>query len=253
MNNVTLISYPSHRDDSLLCLTDIRSRYMMPFASRFRVADFVLRNAAAVAAKKTFIFSNTFDDLQYYVQKHPYYKNDETSQTQIVLETAHTLAQSAKLILTNPTQYYIIYSGDSPCIVDFEPLLWKFKSKKGGAVLYMLNFDGRPSMARTALLCDKKTLSGVIQKALKEKVQSPNIFEMIINRMILKGIKREKVDAYCAPLQTVPDYYNATFDAFLNRGIWDKIFGDPFMKSGIQVARYARIGQSADIARSYIS
>ena len=151
----------------------------MPFAARFRVADFVMRNAAAVDAKKTFIFSNTFDDLAYYVEHHPQYRHNETYQTKVILETSHTLAQVSKLILAEPTQYFIIYNGDSPCLIDFEPLLWKFKAKKSGALLYMLNFDGRPSMSRTALLCDRKTLTGVMQKALKEKVQSPNIFEMI--------------------------------------------------------------------------
>lgn len=253
MNNVTLISYPSHRDDSLLSLTDLRSRYMVPFASRFRVADFVLRNATAAGAKKTFIFSNVLDDLGHYVENHPQYRSDEQVKMKVVLESSFSLSQCAKMIMENPTQHYIIYNGDSPCLIDFEPALLAFKAKKKNALLYMLNFDGKPSMSRTALICDRKSLQSVINAALKEKVHSPNIFEMIINRFIIKGIKRATMDAFCRPLQNIPDYYNATFEAFRDSAVWNTVFGDELLKSGIQVARYAMIGPCADIRRSYIS
>lgn len=42
MDNVTIISYPGPKDNSLLSLTDTRSRYMLPFGGRFRVIDFTL-------------------------------------------------------------------------------------------------------------------------------------------------------------------------------------------------------------------
>ena len=253
MNNVTLISYPSHRDNSLLSLTDIRSRYMVPFAARFRVVDFVLRNATAASAKKTFIFSNVLDDLESYVENHPQYRNDEQVKMNVVLESSLSLSQCAKMILDNPTQYYIIYNGDSPCLVDFEPALLAFKAKKKNALLYMLNFDGKPSMSRTALICDRKSLQSVITAALREKVHSPNIFEMIINRFIIKGVKRATIDAFCRQMQNIPDYYTSTFEAFRDSSVWNTVFGDELLKSGIQVARYAMIGPCADISRSYIS
>jgi glucose-1-phosphate adenylyltransferase len=226
---------------------------MVPFASRLRVVDFVLRNATAVEAKKTFIFSNVLDDLTLYVRSHPQYRNDEDARTHVVLENSFSLSQCAKMILTNPTQHYIIYNGDSPCLIDFEPALAAFKAKKKSAVLYMLNYDGRPSMSRTALICDRKSLQSVVNTALKEKVHSPNIFEMIINRLIIKGIKKEKLDAFCRPLRSIPDYYNSAFEAFHDRGVWNTIFADPLLKSGIQVSKHAMIGRTANIARSYVS
>ena len=253
MNNVTLIAYPSHRDDSLLSLTDLRSRYMVPFASRLRVADFVLRNAAAVEAKKTFIFSNVLDDLTLYVKSHPQYRDDEQVKTRVVLETSFSLNQVSKMILTAPTQHYIIYNGDSPCIIDFAPALKAFKAKKKTAVLYMLNYDDRPSMSRTALICDKKSLQAILTTALKEKIHSPNIFEMIINRFIIKGVKKETLDAFCRPLISIPDYYYSAFEAIRDGKVWNTIFGDPLLKSGITVSKHAMIGRSADISRSYIS
>ncbi|HEY1406900.1 MAG TPA: hypothetical protein VF857_09845, partial [Spirochaetota bacterium] len=254
MNNVTVISYPSHRDDSLLSLTDVRSRYMVPFAGRFRIADFTLRNAAACEARRTIIVSNVFDDLSHYVQSHPLYRNDEKVQTKVFLETKITLAQCAKLILSKPTQLYVIYNGDCPSLIDFEPILWKFKAKKkSGALLYLLNFDGKPTMARTALVCDRKTLEGAFNRLLKEKTPSPHVFEMIINQFIIKGVKRDTVEAYYRPIRNVPDYYHANYEALRDPQIATRIREDDHLLSGISVSSYAFLGQGANVSSSHIA
>ncbi|HNX59019.1 MAG TPA: hypothetical protein PKK43_07955 [Spirochaetota bacterium] len=254
MNNVTVISYPSHRDDSLLSLTDVRSRYMVPFAGRFRVVDFTLRNAAACDAKRTIIVSNVFDDLSIYVQNHPLYRNDEKSQTRVFLETKITVAQCARLILSKPTQLYVIYSGDCPSLIDFAPLIEKFRKKrKSGAVLYLINYDGKPTMARTALICDRKTLESAFKRLQKEKAQSPHVFELIINQFIIRDVKRETVEAYCRPLKNVPEYYHANFEAMRDPAIATRIREDDYLLSGIKVASYAFLGQGADVAQSHIA
>jgi ADP-glucose pyrophosphorylase len=254
MNNVTVISYPSHRDDALLSLADLRSRYMVPFAGRYRVVDFTLRNAAACEAKHTIIVSNVFDDLQHYVQHHPLYRNDEKASTRIFLETKLTLAQCARLIFAKPTPHYVIYSGDCPTMIDFAPLLWKFKTKrKSGAVLYLINYDGRPTMARTALICDRKTLDVAFKKLLKEKRHAPHVFETIINQFIIRGVKRETVDAYCRPAKNIPDYYHANYESLRNPEIAMRMMDDENLLSGISVSSYAFLGPGANVSSSHIA
>jgi len=254
MNNVTVISYPSHRDDSLLSLADVRSRYMIPFAGRFRVVDFTLRNAAACEAKRTIIMSNVFDDLSLYVQSHPLYRNDEKAQTKVFLETKITIAHCAKLLLAKPTQLYVIYCGDCPSLIDFNPLIERFRKKrKSGAVLYLLNYDGKPTMARTALICDRKTLENAFKRLQKEKIQSPHVFELIINQFIIHEVKRETVEAYCRPLKNVPEYFYANFEAMRDPEIATRIREDDNLLSGIKVASYAFLGAGADVALSHIA
>jgi len=254
MNNVSIISYPSHRDEALLSLTDLRSKYMIPFAARFRVADFALRNAAAVSARRTIIFSNVMDDLSEYVHHHPNAVNNETASTKVYLETRLTVAQCARTILSKPTAFYIIYNGDCPSIIDFEPALKKFKHKnKGGALLLLLDYNGKPSMARTALLCDRKSLEAMFSKAIKEKDHSPHIFEMIINKFIMKGIRKEVISAYLHPLSNIPEYYHSNFEALRDKNVSSIIFDDPHLKSGMNIETHTFLGQGADVSSSHIA
>jgi ADP-glucose pyrophosphorylase len=253
MNNVSIISYPSHRDNSLLSLTDLRSKYMLPFAGRLRVADFTLRNAQSCSAKKTLIFSDAHDDLVHYVQHHPLGRNDEQVTTKVYLETKLTIAQCARILFTKPTAWYILYNGDCPSIIDFDAIIKKAKAKKtAGPVLYLLDFDGRPSMSRIVLLCDRKSLQNFFSKAVKEKKQSPHIFEMIINNFILKNIKRENLQAYFRPLLSVPEYYHANFEAVRDKQISQLIFNDPHLRSGMNIIDHSYFALGSDVSSSYI-
>jgi ADP-glucose pyrophosphorylase len=254
MNNVSIISYPSHRDEALLSLTDLRSKYMIPFAARFRVADFALRNAAAVSAKRRIIFSNVLDDLTEYVHHHPNAVNNESVSTKVYLETRLSVAQCARALLAKPTAFYIIYNGDCPCIIDFEPALKKFKLKnKGGALLLMLDYNGRPSMARTALLCDRKSLEAMFTKAIKEKDHSPHIFEMIINKFVMKGIRKDVIGAYLHPLSNIPEYYHSNYEALRDKNVSSIIFDDKYLKSGMHIGNHTFLGQGADVSSSHIA
>jgi ADP-glucose pyrophosphorylase len=227
---------------------------MIPFAGRFRVADFTLRNAVACEAKRTVIVSNVLDDLSHYLHHHPRFRDDEKVQMKIILETKLSLAQCARHIFTKPTQLYILYRGDAPILIDFAPLLWKFKTKKKrGALLYLVNYDGKPSLSRSVLICDKKTLDDAFKRAMKEKHHSPHIFELIINQFIIKGVRREVVDAYCRPIENIPEYYHANFEALRDAQISEQIRNDPFLTSGISVRSYAFLGQHANVSASHIA
>ncbi len=226
---------------------------MVPFAGRYRVVDFALRNAVACDVRRTIIVSDVFDDLAHYVESHPQYRNDEKVQTKVYLETKISLAQCARLLFAKPTQMYILYNGDCPLIVDFEPLIWKHKAKKAkGAVLYMIDYDGRPTLARTALICDRVTLEGAFRRAIREKVHSPHIFETIINSFIIKGVKRDTVPGYCRPISTIAEYYHANYEVYRDEEVSRTVFADEHLKSGMNIRGYAFLGAGSDVRESYL-
>lgn len=227
---------------------------MVPFAGRFRIADFTLRNALACSAKKTLIFNNTPDDLHEYVTSHPLYRNNQQYTMKVVSELKLSVSQCARQLFAKPTAWYIIYSGDSPSILDFNSIIAGLKKKKkAGPVLYMLDFDGKPTLSRLVLLCDRRSLESVFAKFIKEKTHSPDIFEMIINAFILKGTKREKLSAYYRPLLSVPEYYHANFEALRNTETYNLIFNDEHLKSGMNVTDFSFLGTYSEVSTSHLS
>ena len=70
MEDFTIISYPASKDNTLLSLTESRSRYMLPFGGKFRVVDFTLRNSFSSGARSTIIYNNFEDGLEDYVDHY---------------------------------------------------------------------------------------------------------------------------------------------------------------------------------------
>ncbi|MCU0847702.1 MAG: hypothetical protein MUD12_07425 [Spirochaetes bacterium] len=253
MNDFTIISYPGARDNSLLSLTDTRSRYMLPFGGRFRVVDFTIRNSFSSGARRTIIYNNYDDGLEDYVNLYGPFQDMKFPPIKVVSREYSDIRVSYNLIMDSNTDYYVIYNGDNPSIIDFTEIVKKFKSKKTGAMLFRLVMDGKPSMAYKVLIADQATLLDVINIAIEEGRESPNIFEMIINIMVNSGISKSSFEAYYWPIKSVVDYYR------LNRGIiWTpELFGmlyrERIIQSQIKAEGYAYLGKHARIKNSLIS
>jgi ADP-glucose pyrophosphorylase len=227
---------------------------MVPFAGRYRIADFTLRNALACNAKKTLIFNNTQDDLLEYVTSHPLYRNNQQYTMKVISDIRLSVSQCARHLFAKPTAWYIIYNGDCPSVLDFGGIIGSLKKKKkAGPVLYMLDYDGKPTMSHVVLLCDRRSLESVFTKFIKEKKHSPEIFEMVINAFILKGTKREKLSSYYRPILSVPEYYHANFESLRDTGIYNLLFRDEYLKSGMNVTDYSFLGTYSEVSSSHLS
>jgi ADP-glucose pyrophosphorylase len=253
MIDATIISYPGHKENSLLSLGESRSRYMLPLGGKFRVIDFTLRNSISCEAKNTIIFSGMEDGLIEYVKGYSSEDEDKPDPIRIVNSEHPDLMTAQTLIAETMTPYYIFYNGDNASIIDFKELFSHYMAKKSGAVIFGLDIDGKASMAHKILVTDKKTLMGAIKKSKKEAEHSPDIFEMIINRLMIDGIKKAHFKAEYFPVKTVPDYYNLNRKIIWDERIFNLLFMEKIIKSQITSTGFAHIKQGAKIISSFIS
>ncbi len=248
MENVTIISYPAARDDELLSLTESRSRYMIPFGGRFRVVDFTLRNSWAVDAEHTLIYSNIIDGLDDYITHH-----DRADSVKVVSEQFSDLQYCHDLIEEHDTSIYILYNGDNPSIIDFSEILKRFRAKKADALLFLIDINGKPSMANKLLVTRRRRLLKVVDRVLKEGHTAPNIFEMLMNFIINSGIKRDSYVAHYWPIKNIPDYFNGNREVIWNREIFNLLYEEKIIQSGIESEGYALLGEEAQVSNSFIS
>lgn len=250
MNDWTIISYPSPRDNLLLSLTESRSRYMLPFGGRFRVIDFTIRNAFASNSRSTIIYNNVEDDLEKYVNA---YGEEGYSPIRIVNREFSDLHFFRDLIVEAGAAYYIIYNGDYPSIIDFSDIVKKFQAKKGDSLLYRMVINDKPSMAYKLLVTGRKALLKTITRLMKDKRPSANIFETIINAMINAGIRKTTFHAHYWPITNVPDYYALSRKVIWDRELFNLIYGDNKIRNQIMTDRYAHVGEHGRIVNSFIS
>ncbi len=253
MEDFTIISYPGTRNDLLLSLTESRSRYMLPIGGRFRVVDFTLRNSFTSGARSTIIYNNRDDDLGEYVDRYGPFGEMKFPPIKVITREYSDIKVCYNLILESNTEYYVIYNGDNPSIIDFSSIIRKYKAKKTGAVLFRLNLDGKPTMAYTVLISDQQTLLNVVKSAIKEKRSAPNLFEMIINILINEGIAKSGFDAYYWPIKNVPEYYTLSRDIIWDPDIFAMLYREQIIKSHIASGGFAHVGRHGKVVRSFVS
>ena len=253
MDEVTIISYPGTKNPSLLSLARGRSKYMLPFGGRSRVVDFTIRNSMISGARRTILFSNVKDNLEDYVEHYGPFRGENFPAVKVVSKEYSDIHVCYDLILDSNTNYYIIYSGDDPALIDFREILGLFKQSKKKAMLYKLEFSGQASLAYTVLITTQKALLKVINAAIEEERKAPNVFDMIINMMLNEGIEIGTYGITCWPLQNIPDYYNYTMEVVKSRELFSLIYKESAIKSWIQYEGYANVGVNADIQNSFIS
>ena len=251
----TIISYPSAKDSLLLSLTEARSRYMLPFGGKFRVVDFTLRNSFSLGADHTIIYSNIEDGLGEYVDRYgPFEAGDGgLPAVRVISQEYSDLAFCQELVMESDTNHYIIYNGDNPSIIDFEHIINRFRKKSADAILYLIDINGRPTMANKLLVTRRKSLLKAIKKAIKEDRHAPNIFEMIINMIINAGVPRETYRAHYWPVNNIPDYYNANREVIWNRDIFSLLYREKMIQSRIIAEGYAHIDRHAEVINSFMS
>ncbi len=245
--DATIISYPDTAVSNLLSLTAQRSKYMLPFAGKFRVVDFIVGNAREVDAR-TIIYSNVNDDLAQYVALH---EVDEHKIT-VVVNEFNSIDFCYRLIRDSDSAYFIIYNGDNPGIIHFAHLIERFVKMKKPAALFKMHFGGKARMAHRILVSNKKALLATLRLALKHEHVSPNIFEMIINMMVNEGLPKLEFSCMYWPLSTVVDYYNYNYEVINNPEFSKRIF-DGHIHSKIKLYRYSMLGPFANVVQSFLS
>ncbi len=248
MENVTIISYPAARNDELLSLTEARSRYMIPFGGRFRVVDFTLRNSWALDAESTIIYSNIIDGLDEYITHH-----NRADSVTVVSEQFSDLQYCHDLIEEHDTSAYILYNGENPSIIDFSAIMKRFRASKSDSLLFLIDINGKPSMANKLLVTRRRKLLKVINRVLKEGHTAPNIFEMLMNFIINSGVKRATYRAHYWPMKNVPDYFNSSREVIWNQEIFDLLYEEKIIQSGIESTGYAVLGEEARVSNSFVS
>ncbi len=252
MEDITIISYPGTDNNSLLSLSGSRSKYMLPFGGKFRIVDFTIRNSISSGSKRTIIYNNYRDDLENYVEKYGPFEGMKSPPIQVISGEYSNIRFCYNMIRNCNTNYYAIYNGDNPSIIDFSDLIKNFKSKKRKAVLYKLKFDKRATMAYSILVTDQKRLLNAIRSAIDEGRESPNIFEMIINIMMNKGIRVGAFKAHYWPLKNIPDYYYSNIEILRNPELFSLLYKGSVIETKIQTSSIARVGMNARIVNSFI-
>lgn len=253
MSDFTIISYPGTKDNSLLSLSEERSRYMIPFGGRFRVVDFTLRNSFSSGARSTIIYNNFDDTLEDYVKLYGPFDDSKFPPIKVVSRDYSDISHCYQIIMESNTEYYIIYNGDIPSIIDFNDIIKRFKKSGDKAILYRININGKPSMSNRILAATQEYLLDVVNQAIEEQRNSPNIFEMIINIMLNSGIKKKSADAMLWHMQSVNDYYDLNWQILKDRELFDMLYSEKVIRSMITAEGYAHLGKHAKVSGSFIS
>jgi len=252
MNSLTVFIYPSARDNSLLSLTDFRSKFMMPVGGKFRIADFALRNALTADPYQIVMYSDVFDDLHPYLETHPINQKTKCKIIPIV-DDSLDVKELAKTVKKHETSHYLIYCGDNPALIDFGAMYdYYIKKKKNQTVLFQLKNSEKASMANTALMTTKKNFISVLTEAIKQKRNSPHLLEMINNMLINKGVEKSTHHADIWPVRNIPDFYSLNYN-LLSGDLFKTIYTDPILTGGIKTDQPAKIGPNANISSSFIS
>lgn len=249
----TIISYPGQHNDYLLSLADNRSRYMLPFGGRFRVADFTVRNSFSSGADSTILFNNLDDGLHDYVEKYGPFTNVSFSPISVVTTESSNIETIYETISEVNSKYFVLYNGDNPSIIDFAKLIENFAKSKSPATLYKIEINNIPSMAHKIVITEKDILIKTIEKAIQEKRTSPNIFEMTINMMLHNNIKKENFKCHYWPIQNIPDYYNLTREVISNSEIFNLLYTEKIIQSKIEAPGYANLGENSVVTNSFMS
>jgi len=253
MEDVTIISYPSTEQYQLLSLTEGRSRYMLPFCGKFRVVDFILGNATQSGARRTIIYSDVEDDLAAYVNRYGPFEDEKFPPVKVLTGGFSDARFTYNLIMDSNTSFYIIYNGDNPSLIDFAKLMQRFRKSRAHSVLYKLKFNGKATMAHRVLVVRQRVLLDVIDRAIKDRSSSPSVFEMIINNLINKGIRKDTFPIYCWPIHSVAEYYRHNMEILQNKEMVDEIFYNSLLESKIKFYGYASLGGNANVKGSFIS
>ncbi len=254
MEEVTIISYPGPRKNNLLSMAQMRSRYMMPFGGRSRVVDFTIRNSMVSGARKTIIFNNWDDDLEEYVENYGPFKGTKFPPIKVVSRDHADIKTCYELILDSNTDYYIMFNGDNASYIDFAAVMAEFKKKKKRkALLFKMNFGGTANLAHTILVTNQKLLLEVINSAMDEGRGAPNVFDMIINIMLNRGIDSEVFNVLYWPVRSIPEYYAFNMSVLRDQELFRLLYADSSIKSWIRFEGYARLGVHSRIQHSLIS
>ncbi len=252
MDEVTIISYPAARDNALLSLTQDRSRYLLPFGGRFRVADFTIRNSFAANARRTIIYSNIQDNLEEYLSANGDFKNEKFPRLKVVASENQDIELLYKLVLDSNTSLYVFYNGDNPSIIDFASIVHRFRKTRKHAVLYKMHFGGHATLAYTILVANQKMLLGVINRAMDEKRQAPNVFEMIINIFLNREIETSTAHVHYWPIRTIPEYHAYHIDLIKIKDLFELFYTSSDIKGNIPFEGYAKLGAQARVSSSLL-
>lgn len=253
MNDFTIISYSGPKENALLSLIESSSRYMLPFCGRFRIVDFTIRNSIAANARSTIIYNNIEDKLEDYVENYGPFRGTDFPPIKVVTREFSDIQFCHNLVMETDTSYYIIYNGDNPSIIDFKSIVERYRRKNSPAILFKLKIDGNATMAYTILVTRRKNLLNIIDHAISKEMHAPNIFEMIMNIMINRGIPKVSIDSHYWPVTDIPGYFSLNMrilrDPVLSRLVQD----NPSIRSFTRGDGTAIIRENANVKNSFLS
>ncbi len=225
---------------------------MIPFGGRFRIVDFVIRNAALIDAEQTIIYSDIEDNLNEYISHYGPFEEDHPA-IKVVNREFADIKFCKHLIDESRSKTFIIYNGDNPSLIDFREVLEKYRKRKADSLLFKVIINGKPSMAYKLLVTSRKSILKNVHKIIKEKRESPNIYEMIINTMIHSGISKSSFHAHYWPINSVADYFNVNRELIFKRELLDLIYTDNAIRTQIRARGHALIGEQGKIKNSFMS
>ena len=217
------------------------------------MVDFTLRNSNALGATYTILFNDIDDGLAKYITDRDIFDDDSVAHLVRVVYSSQEPSQFQKIMDETSTTHYVLYNGDNPSIIDFQDILDRFTKKGSDAMIYLIEVDGKTTMANKILVSKRKALQKAVKKAMKENRKAPNLVEMIINMVINQGVNRAAYKAYYWPVNNIPDYYNITREIVRNKEIFSLLYKDRIIKSRIISEGYARLGRNADVVNSFVS
>lgn len=252
MNDFTLISYPGVTGNSLLTLAEPNSRYMLPFAGKFRVIDFTLRNAFFSGARQTIISSPAPAEISMYAGLSAQVKGSHSSHVILADSAVLTIDSVRALLKDSKPGNFILYNGDLPSIIDLAEVFRLFKKKKVKILAFNVKSGKKSSGFKSIIAVEKKHLLSLLDQHFKKPVTGVDVFAAIADKISSK-IKGVDISGYVWPLRNVPEYFSSIRGTIFDPEIFRLLYKEKIIKTFIKTESVAIVGKAANIKNSFIS
>lgn len=250
MEDITVISYTGSKGGNLLSLDENGYRYMIPFAGRFRVIDFTIRNSLLANPRDIIIYGGGSGELDEYIKN---YKNSISPLIKTSSGEYSDIMFFYSRLMDSNSNIYIIYNGDDPSIINFQEVIKKFKGNKSKALLFRLKTGIKSTIDGALLIISQDALLKIVNKFIDEKTKTRNIFELLNTTLAGRKTKIETIEAWYRPMKNINQYYSANMELLKKNGIFTMIHNESDIQTFIRSNEYAFISSNARVSGSFLS
>jgi ADP-glucose pyrophosphorylase len=224
-----LICFPSQEKQKFLSFTEKKSKFELGIGGRFRIIDFPLSLAQHVDVRQIILYQNSSEgNLQNFLQN--YLSNKELMRLHLLQKGIHNFLQDTYSILkTGKIDAIIMYNGDNPALFDIGWMAQKFSEMNKPKALFLLKktFHKELENDRTnfkILFAKRDIFLSTLKKIMNENLNTPNIFERIINESVVKSMPQIQTQGFFSTVSNISEYYKFNMKILHSQWEADQVF-----------------------------